>query len=127
MRDAIETGLEESQTAQEETDQAARDVLQLGLIKTKNQLWKDLSWLTRKHYQEEHPYLAGYSLEDYGHSHSHEHNGHHLDDHHHDLANFPSHGSLHAQIGQRNDYSALVDNFMSKYIKDWKLKPKKPA
>ena len=38
------------QEAQEERDQAAIDLMQTQLLTTKNQLWKDVSWLSRKSY-----------------------------------------------------------------------------
>ena len=47
-RESLEATLDESQTAQEERDEAARDVLQVALVATKNQLWKEISWITRK-------------------------------------------------------------------------------
>lgn len=49
-RESLEATLDESQTAQEERDEAARDVLQVALVATKNQLWKEISWITRKQY-----------------------------------------------------------------------------
>ena len=49
-REELEVTLNEAQTAQEERDEAARDLLQVGLVTTKNSLWKDISWLTRRQY-----------------------------------------------------------------------------
>jgi ribosomal protein L7/L12 len=49
-REALQTALDEAQTAQEEQDEEACEVLKVALVTTKNSLWKDVSWLTRKQY-----------------------------------------------------------------------------
>jgi hypothetical protein len=47
-RERIELSLSQWQSAQEAADEAQRDLDQIALVTTKNDLWKDLSWLVRK-------------------------------------------------------------------------------
>ena len=47
-RERLEASLNEWQNAQEAADEAQRDVDQIALVSTKNQCWKDLSWIVRQ-------------------------------------------------------------------------------
>jgi hypothetical protein len=47
-RERLELSLTNWQNAQENTDEESRDVDQIALVTTKNNLWKDLSWIVRK-------------------------------------------------------------------------------
>ena len=47
-RERLELSLSNWQNAQENTDEESRDVDQIALVTTKNNLWKDMSWIVRK-------------------------------------------------------------------------------
>ena len=51
VREDIETMNDMAQDAEEELCEAAREMYETQLEATKNKLWKDISWHTRKHYQ----------------------------------------------------------------------------
>jgi hypothetical protein len=87
-REALQTSLDEAQEAQEERDEEACDVLKVALVTTKNSLWKDISWLTRKQYA-----AGGYGHGHHGRGYGKDHKNHHdiknselnyHDDDHHD-------------------------------------------
>ena len=61
----LETSLNDWQNAQEASDEASRDVDQIALVSTKNQCWKDLSWIVRQT-------LSGFNGTGYG-GNGHEH------------------------------------------------------
>jgi hypothetical protein len=49
-RENLEVNITEMQDDQEAADEAQRDLDEVALVSTKNQLWKDLSWTMRKAY-----------------------------------------------------------------------------
>jgi len=49
-RESLQASLDEAQDGQEERDEEASDIMKVALVTTKNSLWKDISWLTRKQY-----------------------------------------------------------------------------
>ena len=63
VREQLEMAIDDWQNAQEAQDEAARDMDQIALVTTKNELWKDMSWIIRQTYaqtgQEKHGYSAG--------------------------------------------------------------------
>jgi hypothetical protein len=50
VRENMEAELAAEQDAQEMNDEAQRELDQVGLVSTKNELWKDLSWIMRTAY-----------------------------------------------------------------------------
>lgn len=121
-RENLQATLDDAQDAQEHRDEEACEVLKVALVTTKNTLWKNLSWLTRRQFSHagyglrHNGYGYGYSGKEFNHHDEDEELAYHDDDHH-DYHDHTTVAHTHG-YAQWNYYGTHNFGYTNKYHND---------